>query len=1392
MPLFSNLTNRSQDIQKFRDALVTLKEQGKTLLDAPDIERNAIYANVPRTFFEELINSALFREIYRPSEILQIIVDAELAFNITEQQLSQLYNNNSQLQLNPNHSTKKADDLVAEILVRNFAVDARIMVDGQTIFDRHIVHTTPARLIKTLTKLIELELVPQGNQLGLQGNQLVPQGNQLGLQGNIFAGNGANILAVTADPLISAVVQKITTSNLPQLIRLLKDKCDQSMLAHRFMESGRVGMLEVLTIFHKNDIRLDLNQNQNHNSILTFLTNDIARIFENGGVKNFHDIMDAASKHQVDWSSNFVSQILNNIPPHIMSRFLPEIIDVFADYYIDLVVVENGFGVRPALHIIRDHLNGDYKNPMSKAVMESIARAGVSFEDALVRFWDKVQMHDLVKAYADNDIAVNFNLGSQEFINGMMYAPDYIGPLADMVHPAGMHQENNLLGYIFGRNVTDKEQFRKLVKELKRFEDIDWTQKLHGMGNNILAQIAYFEDIHQDALELLRITDEKYGLKFEINSFDLLQTLMNQITDLQNPEEIMRAVMETGFVVNKEMAILAFASCKNVSLSDAATLLHFENINHGLDVVKIQDLPSVSYVIMNSKNAAIISANLKQLNAYGFNKWNEGPDNCTLLHLMIDQCMNFNEVSALMLALNRTAGIEWDFEIDRFNQINQTPLDSILRKADIIGDVVANSNYALNLIKLLKTFGVADWVEVTVKIINSSVFNGSGRLKMDILKALPQEVDFAHQRNGASLITNIVRDAGEYVEFVQQLPSLHISDWNLVAKDILGYGYNIVSIYIVDTIKLLVTKEVDFTAEIRGSSLLADIAGMVGNNQDMGEVVRLLSDKVDFTAIENQKLFLFSISYCSLEAIAASFSVVGINHLDWNEIVSPEFLQKIISHNSLYMLGNLRFLEQHVPGVDWFNMQDSILFKTKQSGAEWRVLLDFVRDVERNDHLPKFNINSNEGGGSNRKLIDLAENAGPEIIKSLRDLGSVEPNRPIMIAVVDGVEKLDISNGRLDGYEPNQNNAPRILEALYAKFPLGGDIENLGYLTEELHMDRLINEFRASDFAGWENREWSYNRVMTIPDVIDDLSHPSLRDVYDRLSLNGQAYSWNFKKVLASMIHAINTTDDQDGMLRNNLIHCLSELKMCQLGKLINLLYVIQDVVLDSHQVNYESINLEDGAFANFLDIVYNEIRNELGEERASVAVARWYFDMKGGNVNQAHTWSPETQYLHGVMNRLFDGFVIESIGALAGKNESYHFTNGLVGQIIAPFVEILGQEVQGERFANWKNMLEHGEANIIREFFAACIHAENEDALGVLFEDVSHNKLKLYADFHAVDLDCVREYFDRIRQVHHADGLENKFIELLKEHCVLSPNLELALDAGANILLAGELGHIG
>ena len=52
-------------------------------------------------------------------------------------------------------------------------------------------------------------------------------------------------------------------------------------------------------------------------------------------------------------------------------------------------------------------------------------------------------------------------------------------------------------------------------------------------------------------------------------------------------------------------------------------------------------------------------------------------------------------------------------------------------------------------------------------------------------------------------------------------------------------------------------------------------------------------------------------------------------------------------------------------------------------------------------------------------------------IKALRSAGSVEPKKPVSSMI-----KLDLSNGRLDSYEPNQISASEILAILQKKFSL--------------------------------------------------------------------------------------------------------------------------------------------------------------------------------------------------------------------------------------------------------------------------------------------------------------------------------------------------------------------
>ncbi|WP_316353915.1 hypothetical protein [Candidatus Trichorickettsia mobilis] len=216
-------------------------------------------------------------------------------------------------------------------------------------------------------------------------------------------------------------------------------------------------------------------------------------------------------------------------------------------------------------------------------------------------------------------------------------------------------------------------------------------------------------------------------------------------------------------------------------------------------------------------------------------------------------------------------------------------------------------------------------------------------------------------------------------------------------------------------------------------------------------------------------------------------------------------------------------------------------------GDRWGIAKTLLRQTDE-QQIPLFDVNYKNDNGE--RLIDLADGE-IEIIKALRNLGSVEPKKPI-----SSIIKLDLSNGRLDGYELNQISASEILTILQEKFSL----------TEE-QITQEINDFKSNDFSGWTNSKWhSVHNQLTIPAVVDLLS--GMNNVHDRLPQN-----WDFKAVLASIIYIVRTSNDE--MLYNSLIHCLSELHMCDLGKLMNLLYVVQDQV-SIQQVNYENTDFVD------------------------------------------------------------------------------------------------------------------------------------------------------------------------------------------------------------------------
>ena len=222
------------------------------------------------------------------------------------------------------------------------------------------------------------------------------------------------------------------------------------------------------------------------------------------------------------------------------------------------------------------------------------------------------------------------------------------------------------------------------------------------------------------------------------------------------------------------------------------------------------------------------------------------------------------------------------------------------------------------------------------------------------------------------------------------------------------------------------------------------------------------------------------------------------------------------------------------------------------------------------ENSPILNINQKNKNGD--RLIDFVTKVGDnDLIIKFRNLGSVEPKFPVLNSGKNS-QKLDISNGRLDGYEPNQRNVFKVLNLLYKKFPLGGKVEIknsdgevvvVDKLSESEHMDYLINQFKEK--LPKDSSEFLIEKI-------DNLCKSDC--------------SWSFKKALASIIYLVNQQNNDD--LNDKLILYINALNSCHKGQLINLLHLVQDYILDVKEIDYTAFQFED--YEGFFESIYSQL----------------------------------------------------------------------------------------------------------------------------------------------------------------------------------------------------------
>jgi ankyrin repeat protein len=247
---------------------------------------------------------------------------------------------------------------------------------------------------------------------------------------------------------------------------------------------------------------------------------------------------------------------------------------------------------------------------------------------------------------------------------------------------------------------------------------------------------------------------------------------------------------------------------------------------------------------------------------------------------------------------------------------------------------------------------------------------------------------------------------------------------------------------------------------------------------------------------------------------------------------------------------------------------------------------------------------------SNSNLIKV-------ITSTLRKHGSVEPKNQITNKIIC----IDTSNDRLDGYEPNVVNTPKLINKLYAKFPLTDDV-----------MDAVIKDYLTQDFGEWRNLE----KDITITELVYNLINlgPISEDRY----FGNEVYTtiFEFKKIIATTIFAINQCEESlKANLYSNLLNCFIELKLCKLGKLINILSITQEAL-------YSNIykNIEENIIESFLIEACRDLKNDL-EGYAPDAFIKWFFTNYAQATGSVGRFKPEemhpySQKVKGIFNSAF------------------------------------------------------------------------------------------------------------------------------------------------------------
>lgn len=434
-------------------------------------------------------------------------------------------------------------------------------------------------------------------------------------------------------------------------------------------------------------------------------------------------------------------------------------------------------------------------------------------------------------------------------------------------------------------------------------------------------------------------------------------------------------------------------------------------------------------------------------------------------------------------------------------------------------------------------------------------------------------------------------------------------------------------------------------------------------------------------------------------------------YINWGTLPPSEVMNLYNNYDPSLVLDAVKAGKIDLCGEEDLAVLKSVLAKTNASGE------------------PLLNVNLIYDADGQRLIDRIVAKKDYEMgaVFALRRAGSVEPKEPIVFKVT---EKLDLGtneNPLLDTYEPNKVNVVKLVDLMYKKYPLNdGEI------------DAAIDKFKRKDFC--KNPALWSRKVDTISKVIDAIISEMGENMDDRVSK-----PVNCKKVIATIIHIVE--QNPDVIIKHNLYgenslktlfkQCLEDLKLCHLGKLINLMSVVQDMIIDNNnQQDYQDEAFHP-TYISLMDVLLEKAIAKLGDN-APQAIATWLCHVSVFGI-KPEEWNPYTQAMQGIFNEV----LIES-GKLSSV-ESYHFSNILDYKTRAFAVEMRNTKWNAGN-DRWNEITKIGVEKIAIAFCEKLVRAMNNgESLEDCFGDVLSNPEFAFGDFSVVDVHVFIKQLDHI-----------------------------------------------